>query len=62
LKFTDSFTQILVQNYLNSINLEDFLTGVAQPKLNRGKLDTIPFLLPKSKEQQKIADCLSSLD
>ena len=62
LKFDKEFTQIIVENYFNEINLEDFLTGMAQPKLNRAKLDIIPIPLPESKEQQKIAECLSSID
>jgi type I restriction enzyme, S subunit len=63
LKFKNTNTQLLVETYINSINIEDFLTGMAQPKLNRGKLDIIPIPLPKNtKEQQKIAACLSSLD
>jgi type I restriction enzyme S subunit len=35
---------------------------MAQPKLNRAKLDIIPIPLPELEEQQKIADCLSSVD
>ncbi|MBH5316505.1 restriction endonuclease subunit S [Paenibacillus sp. GSMTC-2017] len=62
LKFENNFTQVLVESYLNSIDLGEFLTGMAQPKLNRSKLDVIPIPLPKEKEQQKIADCLSALD
>jgi type I restriction enzyme S subunit len=63
LKFENWYTQVLVEKYLNSKNIEDFLTGMAQPKLNRGKLDIIPLQLPKNpKEQQKIASCLSTLD
>ncbi len=62
LKFPNSNTQVMVENYINSINLEDFLTGMAQPKLNRAKLDIIPIPLPNEKEQQKIAGCLSSID
>ena len=63
LKFKNWFTQVLVEKYLNSKNIEDFLTGMAQPKLNRGKLDIIPIPLPNnSNEQQKIASCLSALD
>jgi len=62
LKFQNSNTQVMVKNYINSINLEDFLTGMAQPKLNRAKLDIIPIPLPNEKEQEKIADCLSSID
>jgi len=62
LKFEKYYTQVLVENYLNSMNIEDFLTGMAQPKLNRGQLDLIPLLLPKPSEQQKIADILLSVD
>lgn len=63
LKFKNFDTQILVEKYINAINIEDFLTGMAQPKLNRGYLDIIPIPLPENpKEQQKIASCLSSLD
>ncbi|WP_154855143.1 restriction endonuclease subunit S [Cyclobacterium xiamenense] len=59
LKFENWFTQVLVEMYLNSKNIEDFLTGMAQPKLNRKKLDIIPIPLPENqKEQQKIAYCL----
>ncbi|KMS63866.1 restriction endonuclease subunit S [Sphingobium baderi] len=63
LKFEKMHTQILVEQYLNAISLEDFLTGVAQPKLNRGMLDVIPVPIPNDEgEQRKIAVCLSSLD
>ena len=62
LKFENDFTQLMVENYLNSINLEKFLTGMAQPKLNRAKLDQIPIPLPNPKEQQKVAVFLSSID
>lgn len=62
LRFNSMSTQVMVENYLNSISLKGFLTGMAQPKLNRAKLDIIPIPLPGIEEQQKIADCLSSLD
>ncbi|MBC3271905.1 restriction endonuclease subunit S [Pseudomonas sp. SWRI81] len=62
LKFSRNSTQVLVENYLNSINIEDYLTGMAQPKLNRAKLDVIPIPLPEPDEQEKIADCLLSID
>ncbi len=62
LKFANKYTQNIVESYLNMINLQDFLTGMAQPKLNRAKLDIIPISLPEEKEQKKIADCLSEID
>jgi type I restriction enzyme S subunit len=63
LKFKHRCVQKIVENYLNSISIEDYLTGMAQPKLNRSMLDIIPVLIPVDKgEQQVIADHLSSLD
>lgn len=62
LSFQNMFTQVIIENYLNSIKLDDFLTGMAQPKLNKAKLDIIPIPLPAPPEQKKIADCLSSID
>lgn len=62
LKFSHKYTQDIVESYLNMINLQDFLTGMAQPKLNRAKLDIIPIPLSEEEEQQKIADCLSEID
>lgn len=62
LKFSHKYTQDIVESYLNMINLQDFLTGMAQPKLNRAKLDIIPIPLPEEEEQQKIVGCLSDVD
>lgn len=53
----------LLENYLTMANLGPFVTGAAPPKLTLGKLKGIPVPVPKSQaEQQKIAECLSSLD
>lgn len=62
LRFEDSVTQNLVEDYLNSIDLRDFITGMAQPKLNKAMLDSILVPLPRPAERRKIASCLSSLN
>lgn len=62
LRFEDSSTQKIIENYLNSIKLDDFLTGMAQPKLNRAKLDSIPVPHTALNEQRQVAACLSSID
>lgn len=62
LRFQNLFTQKFVEVYLNSIKLDDFITGMAQPKLNKAMLDSIPIPWPTIPEQQRIADCLTSLD
>lgn len=62
LRFKNKSTQIIIENYLNFTNLEDYLTGMAQPKLNRTMLDDIPIPLPSVNEQQRIAELLSAMD
>ena len=62
LRFKHACTQKFVEAYLNSIKLDDYLTGMAQPKLNKAMLDRIPILHPRVPEQHRIASCLSSLD
>lgn len=62
LRFENPCTQKFVEVYLNSIKLDDFITGMAQPKLNKAMLDSIPLPYPDVPEQQRIADCLISLD
>lgn len=53
----------LLENYLVMLDISKFITGAAPPKLTLGKLKEIPIPVLSSKaEQQKIADCLSSLD
>jgi type I restriction enzyme S subunit len=62
LRFDKLATQKMVEDYLNFTDLRDFITGMAQPKLNRTMLDTIPIALPEQEEQQRIAACLTALD
>ena len=53
----------LLENYLTMIDLAPYVTGAAPPKLTLGKLKEIVVPVPSvDGEQQKIADCLSSLD
>lgn len=43
-----------VMLYINSISLEPYLTGTAQPKLNQKRLNSIPIPLPPERELQRI--------
>jgi type I restriction enzyme S subunit len=47
---------------IKNINIEPYLVGGGRAKLNSNIMMKISCLIPKPKEQQKIADCLSSLD
>jgi type I restriction enzyme, S subunit len=62
LQFADMATQRFVEFYLESINLDEFITGAAQPKLNQKALNTIPIPIPRSVDAQaKIVDRLESI-
>lgn len=59
----DAINDSLLQNYLTMLDVAPFVTGAAPPKLTLAKLKSIPIPIPRhATEQQKIADCLMSLD
>ena len=54
---------IFLENYIIMLDIAPFITGAAPPKLTLKNLKKIPIPVPQDKkEQQKIADCLSSID
>jgi len=61
LKFENLTTQKFVELYLNSIKLDDFVSGMAQPKLNQTMLNKIPIPLPSLPEQQRIVAILDEV-
>lgn len=61
LKFENLTTQKFVELYLNSIKLDDFVSGMAQPKLNQTMLNKIPISLPPLPEQQRIVGILDEV-
>jgi type I restriction enzyme S subunit len=40
--------------HINAINLEKYVTGSAQPKMNQAKMNSIPIALPPLSEQRRI--------
>jgi type I restriction enzyme S subunit len=58
LKFENLTTQRFVELYLESIPLDDYITGAAQPKLNQAALNSIPIPVPAFPEQQRIVGLL----
>ncbi len=61
LRFENIISQKYVELYLNSIKLDDFVSGMAQPKLNQAMLNKIPIPLPSLAEQQSIVQKLDAL-
>ena len=60
LRFKDMATQKFVEHYLESIPLDDYITGAAQPKLNQKALNSIPIPLPAT--VQKRAEVVSRIE
>ncbi len=56
LRFKNVINQKFVELYLNSIKLDDFVSGMAQPKLNQAMLNKIPIPYPSLEEQGAIVD------
>ena len=54
---------VVLENFLTMIDISPYITGAAPPKLTLDNLKGIKVPTPSElHEQQKIADCLSSLD
>ena len=58
LKFENITTQRFVELYLESIPLDDYITGAAQPKLNQKALNSIPIPVPPFPDQRRIVGML----
>lgn len=59
---TPALTKLLVY-YFSDLDLNEFVTGAVQPKLNKSALCSIPLVLPSNAdEQDAIASVLGSLD
>lgn len=52
LKFANMATQKFVEFYLESIPLDEYITGAAQPKLNQKALNSIPIPIPTTLDEQ----------
>jgi type I restriction enzyme S subunit len=54
-------TQRFVEFFLESIPLDEYITGAAQPKLNQKALNSIPIPIPDAvHEQAQVVDRLGS--
>jgi len=62
LRFKNMVSQKFVELYLNSIKLDDFVSGMAQPKLNQTMLNKIQIPFPPLKTQQTIVQKLDALN
>lgn len=62
LRFDSPATQKFVEYYVNSIKIDQYVTGAAQPKLTQQALNRIPIAIPKDiGEQQSIVNSLEAI-
>jgi|TARA_Y100000294_G_scaffold87019_1_gene81372 type I restriction enzyme S subunit len=61
LKFEEFVSQSFMEYYLNSIKLDDYVSGMAQPKLNQKMLNSIPVPYPSLKTQSETVTQLDAL-
>ncbi len=62
LKFRTYAERRYVEYYLNSIDLSPYISGAAQPKLNRKNLDNIKLPNPSLQEKERIVSILDKFD
>ena len=60
LRFGNIHSQRFIEYYLNSISLEAYVSGMAQPKLNQKKLNSIKVPFPHHHEQKQIVSILDN--
>ena len=57
----EGYANACIAEIINSVS-KNYVSYVGNPKLMNGIMSKIPIKVPSLKEQQKIADCLNSLD
>lgn len=62
LKFSNINTHKIVEYYLNHIDLLEYITGMAQPKLSQVNMNRIMIPVPPLAEQEKIVEQIEALE
>src|SRR5699024_683134 len=62
LEFETYVERRFVEFYLNSIDLTPYISGAAQPKLNKSNLNKIPIPNPEMEEKARVVEILDKFD
>ena len=57
----DDVDPVYLQHFINGLDVQEYVTGSAQPKLTQAALNRIPVPLPPLREQQQIVQTADSL-
>jgi type I restriction enzyme S subunit len=61
LRFATITTQKFIEFYINSIKIDDYVSGMAQPKLNQKNLNAIPVPFPDIEVQKDLLNKVTTL-
>lgn len=61
LKFNNIYTQRFVEFYINQVDISQYITGAAQPKLSQANLNKICIPCPNIEVQEKIVREIESV-
>lgn len=56
LKFNNIYTQRFVEFYINQVDISQYITGAAQPKLSQANLNKICIPCPNIEVQEEIVE------
>ena len=59
---TKKLRRDFIFQYFKNHGLKSVISGSAQPQITRAGFAPLPFFFPSADEQQRIAECLTSLD
>lgn len=62
LEFQNMFTQKYIEHYINMIDVSQYVSGGAQPKLNQENLNKIQIPVPSPSEQERIISILDKFE
>ena len=62
LRFKNKCTQIYVENFFENLNINQYITGITQPKLNQERLNSIEIPIPDIESQRKYMEIKKLID
>lgn len=62
LRFKNKCTQIYVENFFENLNINQYITGITQPKLNQERLNSIDIPIPDIEDQEKYMGIKNLID
>ena len=62
LRCRDDNARVYLETYINMIDISEWVTGTAQPKLNQKKLNQIPVLVPDEPDMVTFSSFVSQVD